>query len=123
MIRLFVLLCITTLCSLLGVGAAVPAAPPAPDAAATPISMENEFTRVVVNAGPDEAGRFSIRTTGGDPLNLIGPVITCPNKQSDFEKAMKYPVWIQTTDNRWFKAQSAGNSPGLAERLRSRLGW
>jgi hypothetical protein len=63
------------------------------------------------------------RTTGGDPLNLIGPVITCPNKQSDFEKAMKYPVWIQTTDNRWFKAQSAGNSPGLAERLRSRLGW
>jgi len=29
--------------------------------------LENEFIRVVVNQGPDEAGRFSIRTTGGDP--------------------------------------------------------
>lgn len=34
-----------------------------PDAAA----IENEFIRIVANQGPDEAGRFSIRTTGGDP--------------------------------------------------------
>ncbi len=32
-----------------------------------PVAMENEFIRVVTNPGPDEAGRFSIRTTGGDP--------------------------------------------------------
>ncbi len=32
-----------------------------------PVAMENEFIRVVANPGPDEAGRFSIRTTGGDP--------------------------------------------------------
>jgi len=32
-----------------------------------PVAMANEFIRVVVNPGPDEAGRFSIRTTGGDP--------------------------------------------------------
>lgn len=31
------------------------------------LSLDNEFVRVVVNRGPDEAGRFSIRTTGGDP--------------------------------------------------------
>lgn len=65
----------------------------------------------------------SHRTTGGDPLNLTGPIIICPNEQSNFEKALKYPVWIQTTDNQWFKAQSAGNPPALAERIRSKLGW
>ena len=32
-----------------------------------PVALENEFIRVVANPGPDEAGRFSIRTTGGDP--------------------------------------------------------
>lgn len=37
-------------------------------AAETPeISLENNFVRVVVNKGPDEAGRFSIKTTNGDP--------------------------------------------------------
>lgn len=30
-------------------------------------SIENEFIRLVVNNGPNEAGRFSIITTGGDP--------------------------------------------------------
>ncbi len=35
--------------------------------AAEPVPLENEFVRAVVNSGPDEAGRFSIRTTGGDP--------------------------------------------------------
>ncbi|MHB9129844.1 MAG: cohesin domain-containing protein [Armatimonadota bacterium] len=30
------------------------------------ISLENEFIRIVVNKGPNEAGRFSIKTTGGD---------------------------------------------------------
>jgi hypothetical protein len=31
------------------------------------VSIENEFIRITVNRGPNEAGRFSIRTTGGDP--------------------------------------------------------
>ncbi|HEY3379136.1 MAG TPA: cohesin domain-containing protein [Armatimonadota bacterium] len=31
------------------------------------LSIENEFIRLVVNRGPNEAGRFSIETTGGDP--------------------------------------------------------
>lgn len=30
-------------------------------------SLEDEFIRIVVNRGPNEAGRFSIDTTGGDP--------------------------------------------------------
>jgi len=34
--------------------------------AVDPVTMENEFIRLVVNAGPDEVGRFSIKTTGGD---------------------------------------------------------
>jgi len=38
-----------------------------PAFAADPVTMENEFVRLVVNAGPDEVGRFSIKTTGGDP--------------------------------------------------------
>jgi hypothetical protein len=35
--------------------------------AADPVTVENEFIRIIVNAGPDEVGRFSIKTTGGDP--------------------------------------------------------
>ncbi|HEX2951446.1 MAG TPA: cellulosome anchor protein, partial [Armatimonadota bacterium] len=31
------------------------------------VSLKNEFIRVVVNQGPNEAGRFSVDTTGGDP--------------------------------------------------------
>lgn len=69
----------------------------------------------LVNAVPEER-----RTTGGDPLNLVGPTITCRNLTTEVEKAMRYPVWVQMSDDRWYKAQSAGNPPGLAERIR---GW
>ncbi|HEY3416489.1 MAG TPA: cohesin domain-containing protein [Armatimonadota bacterium] len=31
------------------------------------LELKNEFIRLVVNKGPDEMGRFSIKTTGGDP--------------------------------------------------------
>jgi len=41
-------------------------APALPALAADPVTLENEFIRIVVNAGPDEVGRFSIKTTGGD---------------------------------------------------------
>ncbi len=44
--------------------AATPEAePPAQDA----VAIENEFIRIRVNAGPQEAGRFAVDTTGGDP--------------------------------------------------------
>ncbi|NLB97468.1 MAG: hypothetical protein GX785_17370 [Armatimonadetes bacterium] len=43
--------------------------PPAAGSATAsgPLTIANEFIRVVVNRGPNEAGRFSIGTTGGDP--------------------------------------------------------
>ncbi len=52
--------------------AAAAPAEPKPETTATPktkppVTMANEFVRVVVNSGPNEAGRFSIDTTGGDP--------------------------------------------------------
>jgi hypothetical protein len=31
------------------------------------VAIENEFIRIRVNAGPEEAGRFAVDTTGGDP--------------------------------------------------------
>jgi len=61
------------------------------------------------------------RTTGGDPLNLIGPTIKCKNLKTETEKVMRCPIWIQTSDDRWYKAQSMGNPPSFAERLRDRL--
>lgn len=39
------------------------AAAPAP----APVTLENEFVRLRVNPGPQEAGRFALDTTGGDP--------------------------------------------------------
>ena len=61
------------------------------------------------------------RTTGGDPLNLVGPNIKCKNLVTETERVMRCPIWIQTSDDRWYKAQSSGNPPSFAERLRSRL--
>jgi hypothetical protein len=61
------------------------------------------------------------RTTGGDPLNLTGPQITCKNLKTEVEKVMNCPIWMQTTDNKWYKAQSMGNPPNLLERIRLKL--
>lgn len=43
----------------------------APEAAAqtAPLSISNEFISIYVNPGPEEAGRFGVETTGGDPAN------------------------------------------------------
>ena len=62
------------------------------------------------------------RTTGGDPLNLVGPTIKCKNLETETKKVMRCPIWIQTSDNKWYRAQSTGNPPSFAERLRDRLG-
>jgi hypothetical protein len=61
------------------------------------------------------------RTTGADPLNFVGPTITCKNLNSEAEKTMRLPIWIQTSDDRWYKAQSMGNQPSFAERIGSVL--
>jgi len=45
----------------------VPETPRTPENGKPPITIQNEFVRVVVNGGPNEVGRFSITTTGGDP--------------------------------------------------------
>lgn len=58
LLSIAVLVCLSFPCG------AVSADPPAPPVS---VSLENEFVCVVVNRGPDEAGRFSIHTTGGDP--------------------------------------------------------
>jgi hypothetical protein len=59
------------------------------------------------------------RTTGGDLLSFVGPTITCSKAQ--IPTVMRCAIWIQTTDNTWYKAQSMGNPPKLAERLRLRV--
>ena len=50
-------------CTLCAYGPGAGAANPAP------VQMSNDFIRIVVNPGPEEAGRFGVETTGGDPRN------------------------------------------------------
>jgi hypothetical protein len=51
------------LCALCACGGGVGVASP------VPVQMSNDFIRIVVNPGPEEAGRFGVETTGGDPRN------------------------------------------------------
>ena len=63
MSRHSILLCVAALvCLLVSIAARAENAAPA-----APAALENEFVRVVVNPGPNEMGRFSMTTTGGDP--------------------------------------------------------
>ncbi|MGC1416127.1 MAG: hypothetical protein WA817_12640 [Candidatus Acidiferrum sp.] len=50
-----------------------------------------------------------VRTTGGDLLTLAGPRITCP--ASNFQRIFHYPIFIQTSDDEFYKAESPGNMP------------
>jgi hypothetical protein len=56
-----------------------------------------------------KAATVEHRTTGGDPLHFTGPRIECKNLTVEVAKVMRCPIWIQTSDNQWFKAQSPGN--------------
>ena len=58
------------------------------------------------------------RTTGGEPLNLYGPTIV--HQASKFQQIINFPIFVQTSDNEFYKASSPGNSPkGMAKfRLR-----
>jgi hypothetical protein len=59
-----------------------------------------------------------LRTTGGDLLNLSGPTISCP--ASRFHEVVNYPVFIQTSDGAFYKAESVGNTPEGLTRFRYR---
>jgi hypothetical protein len=59
------------------------------------------------------------RTTGADPLNLPGPKILC--KASQFQKITHTPVFMQTSDGRFHKAQSPGNPIKGIAKLRYRV--
>lgn len=67
MSRPCITLIVTALMCLLCMQAMAAETPPPAAPAPSPVALENEFIRVVVNPGPNEAGRFSITTTGGDP--------------------------------------------------------
>jgi hypothetical protein len=57
-----------------------------------------------------------VRTTGGDLLNLRGPTIEC--RASAFRRVTFFPVFIQTSDGEFYKANSPGNNPKGIARLR-----
>ena len=59
-----------------------------------------------------------IRTTGGDPINIEGPTI--PNPASKFHEIVNCPIFIQTTDGNFYKAESVGNTATGVIRLRYR---
>jgi|SRR5580704_6875394 hypothetical protein len=57
-----------------------------------------------------------IRTAGGDVLSLAGPTIKCD--ASKFQQIFNCPIFIQTSDGEYHKAQSPGNNPKGIVRLR-----
>lgn len=58
------------------------------------------------------------RTTGGDLLTFQGPVIQ--SSTSKFHEVVNCPVFIQTSDGLFYKAESGGNNPTGVVRLRYR---
>lgn len=58
------------------------------------------------------------RTTGGDLLTFQGPRIELP--ASKFHDVVNCPVFIQTSDGLFYKAESAGNAPTGIVRFRYR---
>jgi len=58
------------------------------------------------------------RTTGGDLLNLQGPMISAP--ASKFHEVINFPIFIETSDGAYYKAQSAGNLPTGSIKFRYR---
>jgi hypothetical protein len=60
-----------------------------------------------------------VRTTGGEALTLVGPTIDCD--ASRFMRIINSPIFIQTSDGEYYKAQSPGNVPSGIERIRHRV--
>jgi hypothetical protein len=55
---------------------------------------------------------------GGDLLKLHGPTISC--HASQFHEVVNYPVFIETSDGAFYKAESVGNNPEGLTRFRYR---
>jgi hypothetical protein len=60
-----------------------------------------------------------VRTTGGDLLSLTGPRIVC--QASKFQRIFYCPIFIQTSDGEFYRAQSPGNSPKGILKLRNQI--
>lgn len=58
------------------------------------------------------------RTTGGDLLRFHGPTIV--RSASEFQRVVSFPVFVQTTDAQFYRAESIGNSPAGLVGLRYR---
>jgi hypothetical protein len=58
------------------------------------------------------------RTTGADPLHVIGPEISAD--ASRFQEIVNFPVFVQTTDGAFYKAESVGNAAEGMNRFRYR---
>lgn len=58
------------------------------------------------------------RTTGGDLLRFDGPCIPCD--ASNFHTVVNCPIFIQTSDGVFYKAESVGNMAKGVLRLRYR---
>jgi hypothetical protein len=59
------------------------------------------------------------RTTGADPLKLIGPRISC--NASNYQRFSNMPIFIETSDGRLHRAQSPGNPIKGIAKLRYRI--
>lgn len=59
------------------------------------------------------------RTTGGDVLNLRGPVIECEQGRAD--EVMKFPIFVQTSDGHFYKALSPGHPGSRTLQLRMKM--
>jgi len=51
---------------------------------------------------------LEVRTTGGDLLTLPGPKIVC--QANKFQQIFNCPIFIQTSDGEYYRAESPGNS-------------
>jgi hypothetical protein len=59
------------------------------------------------------------RTTGGDQLRLTGPKIEC--QASAFKRITFFPIFVQTSDGEFHKAESPGNAARGIVKLRYRI--
>lgn len=69
------------------------------------------------NLQRDDIGT-ELRTTGGDPVILDGPIISAPASQ--FHAIVNCPVFVQTSDGNFYKAESIGNTATGITRFRYR---
>lgn len=60
-----------------------------------------------------------IRTTGAEQLTLSGPTIEC--QASAFLRITRFPIFVQTSDGEFHKAESPGNAASGIVKLRYKI--